>query len=212
MDTDEKRKQTDKTYEKIKRIFDISLALISLTLLSPVFIITAILICLESQGNPVYIQERIGLNGKAFKMYKFRSMYLNAEQDLELLLDLNEMGEGVAFKIKNDPRITKVGRILRRTSIDELPQLVNILKGDMSFVGPRPPLPREVKKYTPYEEQRLSVLPGLTCYWQCSGRNKIGFKEWIELDLKYIQERCLLTDLKIILKTFIAVITMDGAE
>lgn len=199
-------------YEAVKRFFDVVLSVIGLILLSPLFLITAILIRLESRGGAFYVSERVGKDGKRFQMYKFRSMYEEADKHLQELMDQNEIKDGPAFKMTFDPRITRIGRFLRKTSIDELPQLLNIIKGDMTIVGPRPPLPHEVADYTPYQMQRLGVKQGLTCYWQCSGRNNIGFVEWVELDLKYIRERSFLTDLKIILKTFGAVFTMDGAK
>lgn len=152
----------------------------------------------------------MGRNGKPFRFYKFRSMVLDAEAKLKDLLDKNEM-DGPAFKMKQDPRITRVGKFIRRSSLDELPQLFNILRGDMSIVGPRPALPREVEEYDDYQLQRLLVQPGLTCYWQIQPkRNSLSFDEWIELDIKYIRERSFLTDWKIILGTFRAVIGMNG--
>ena len=171
----------------------------------------ALVIYIDSPGaSPFFVQERIGLNGKPFRFIKFRSMVPDAEQKLHALLDKNEM-DGPVFKIRRDPRITRVGSFIRRCSIDELPQLINILRGDMSLVGPRPALPREVKKYDDYERQRLYVRPGLTCYWQVQPRrNDLSFDEWLELDLKYIRERSFLTDWKIIFKTFRAVIGMEG--
>jgi lipopolysaccharide/colanic/teichoic acid biosynthesis glycosyltransferase len=147
-----------------------------------------------------FSQTRVGKNGKEFKMYKFRSMVSDAEERLNDLLKYNET-TGAMFKMKNDPRVTKVGRFIRKTSIDELPQLWNVLKGDMSLVGPRPPLPREVEQYTEYDKQRLLVTPGCTGLWQISGRSNVGFKEMVELDLQYIRNRSILLDLKIIFKT-----------
>lgn len=199
-------------YEIVKRISDIVIALFALILLSPVLLITGIAIRLTSKGKAIYVSERVTKDGKVFRMYKFRSMYEDADKRLQELLSQNEMKGGPAFKMKNDPRITPVGRFIRKASIDELPQLWNIIKGDMTIVGPRPPLPREVEQYTPYQKQRLGVTQGLTCYWQISGRNNIGFDEWVELDLKYIRERSLWTDLKIFCKTFGAVFTMRGAQ
>lgn len=188
-------------YDVFKRIIDVLLSLVGLLILSPVLVIVSILIRAESKGNVIFVQERIGLNGKTFKMYKFRSMVCNAEELKKDLMKDNEM-EGPMFKMKNDPRITRVGRFIRRTSIDELPQLFNVLKGDMSLVGPRPSLPSEVEKFEEWMMKRLSVKPGLTCFWQVSGRNNIGFEEWMKLDIKYIQERSMLLDLKLIFKTF----------
>ena len=199
-------------YEFFKRVLDIVISVISLILLSPLFLVVAIVIRLDSKGRAIYVSDRITKNGKVFKMYKFRTMHEDAEDHLEKLKEHNEIKDGPAFKMTDDPRITRVGRFLRKSSIDELPQLVNIIKGDMSIVGPRPPLPREVADYTPYQYQRLGVVQGLTCYWQCSGRNDIGFKEWVELDLKYIRERSLWTDTKIFFRTFGAVFTMKGAK
>ena len=192
-------------YRFIKRFFDIVLSLIALVVLSPVFLITAIAIKLEDGEPVIFTQDRSGLNGKVFKMYKFRSMRVGADKEHEELKKFNEL-DGPAFKMRLDPRITKVGRFIRKTSIDELPQLVNILKGEMSIVGPRPLPTYETEECTPYQKQRLNVLPGLTCYWQVSGRNDIPFDEWIEMDLKYIKSASILTDLKLILLTFGAVI------
>ncbi|MDO5011708.1 MAG: exopolysaccharide biosynthesis polyprenyl glycosylphosphotransferase [Intestinibacter bartlettii] len=190
-----------RVYLFIKRIIDIVCSLAGIIILSPVFLIVAIFIKIEDpKGSIIFCQERNGKDLKTFKMYKFRSMVHNAE---DLLKDLQEQNEqtGPAFKMANDPRITKVGKFIRRTSLDELPQLFNILKGEMSLVGPRPPIPREVAQYTPYQKQRLLVKPGLTCIWQVSGRNNIGFDEWVEMDLEYIKNRNLLLDIKLILKT-----------
>jgi len=189
------------SYYLIKRSVDILGALFGIMLLSPIMIATALLILLESKGSPVFIQTRVGKNGKLFKMYKFRSMVINAETLIDKLKDKNEMS-GPMFKMKEDPRVTRVGKFIRKTSIDELPQLFNVLKGDMSLVGPRPNLPREVSKFTNYQKQKLLAKPGITCYWQVMGRNNIGFEQWIELDIKYIKERSLLIDLNLILKTF----------
>ena len=191
-----------KLYEITKRLMDILLSLIAIIFLMPIFIIVAIAIKIEDpKGKIIFTQERNGVYPTTFKMYKFRSMVHNAEELLEELNNQNEL-TGPVFKMKEDPRITKVGKFIRKTSIDELPQLFNILKGDMSLVGPRPPIPREVEKYTEYQLQRLSVKPGLTCIWQVSGRNSIDFEQWIELDLQYIRERSILLDIKLIFKTF----------
>jgi len=190
-----------KGYLIAKRIMDICGALIGLICLSWLFLIVALLIKLEDPKGPVFFKQvRVGKDGKEFYMYKFRSMVTNAEELLESLLHLNEVS-GAMFKMKDDPRITKVGKFIRKTSIDELPQLWNVLKGDMSLVGPRPPLPREVAQYTEYDKQRLLVTPGCTGLWQISGRSNVGFKEMVELDLQYIRNRSILFDLKIILKT-----------
>ena len=188
-------------YIFLKRLIDIIGSLFGIILLSPVFIIVGILIKLEDpKGSIVFTQERNGQHTRTFKMYKFRSMVHDAEELLKYLQDKNEM-DGPVFKIKDDPRITKIGKIIRKTSIDELPQLFNVLKGEMSLVGPRPPIPREVEQYNEYQMQRLLVKPGLTCYWQVGGRNDIDFDEWVELDLKYIRERNLWVDIKLIFKT-----------
>lgn len=192
---------TSTIYLFLKRLIDIIGALFGIILLSPVFIIVSILIKLEDpKGGIVFAQKRNGKDAKVFKMYKFRSMVYNAEELLKDLKDKNEM-DGPVFKIKDDPRITKMGKFIRKTSIDELPQLFNVLKGEMSLVGPRPPLPREVEQYNEYQMQRLSVTPGLTCYWQVGGRNDIDFDQWVELDLQYIRERNLWVDIKLIFKT-----------
>lgn len=190
-----------KLYLFIKRSIDIICSLAGIIVLSPVFLIVAALIKIEDpKGSIFFCQERNGQHPNTFKMYKFRSMVHNAE---ELLKDLQHKNEqtGPAFKMANDPRITKVGKFIRKTSLDELPQLFNILKGDMSLVGPRPPIPREVREYNSYQMQRLLVKPGLTCIWQVSGRNNIGFDEWVDMDLEYIKTRNLLLDIKLILKT-----------
>lgn len=190
-----------RTYLVSKRIIDIICALIGIILLAPVFVIVALCIKLEDSKGPVlFKQVRSGKNGKGFFMFKFRSMVSNAEELKGALMEKNE-ATGPVFKMKEDPRITKVGKFIRKTSLDELPQLFNVLKGEMSLVGPRPPLPNEVAQYTNYELQRLSVTPGLTCYWQVSGRSNIGFAEWVELDLKYIRERSTYLDFKLVVKT-----------
>lgn len=200
-----------KGYERAKRFFDIVVSLVLLLVLFVPMALVALIIVIDSPGaSPIYTQERVGLNGKSFKLYKFRSMVPNAEKQLDSLLSQNEM-QGPAFKMKNDPRITRFGKIIRKCCIDELPQLVNIFKGEMSFVGPRPPLPREVEQYTEQQKQRLTVIPGLTCYWQITkNRNDCSFDEWLELDLKYIEERSVKTDLTVFFKTFGAVLGMEG--
>lgn len=198
-------------YLAVKRCFDIVFSLLCIIVFTIPILFVMLLIVIDSPGaSPIYTQERVGKNGRVFKFYKLRSMVPEAEQMLDSLLDQNEM-EGPAFKISNDPRITRVGRVIRRTCIDELPQLWNILKGDMSFVGPRPPLPREVEQYNDFQRNRLSVVPGLTCYWQIQpNRNSLTFDKWLELDLKYIEERNVKTDLMIIFKTVGAVLNMEG--
>lgn len=187
-------------YLAVKRIFDIAAALAGLILLSPLLAAIAFAIKFDSPGPVFFSQKRNGFKGKVFNMYKFRSMVPDAEQRLKELESKNEVS-GPMFKIKEDPRITKVGRIIRKTSMDELPQLFNVLAGDMSIVGPRPPIVSEVQKYDPWHSLRLSAKPGLTGLWQISGRNAVGFEEMIRLDLKYIRERSFRYDLKIILKT-----------
>jgi exopolysaccharide biosynthesis polyprenyl glycosylphosphotransferase len=190
-----------KFYLVAKRTMDIIGAIVGLILTSIIFLVVAIAIKFEDpKGTVFFSQTRVGKNGKEFKMYKFRSMVSDAEERLKDLLKYNET-TGAMFKMKNDPRVTKVGRFIRKTSIDELPQLWNVLKGDMSLVGPRPPLPREVEQYTEYDKQRLLVTPGCTGLWQISGRSNVGFNEMVELDLQYIRNRSILLDLKIIIKT-----------
>ena len=198
-------------FDFFKRCFDIVVSILCLLILAVPLLVVAIVILIDSPGaSPIYTQDRVGKNGRVFKFYKFRSMIPNADSLLENLLDKNEM-EGPAFKIKNDPRITRFGRFIRKSGIDEFPQLWNVLKGDMTLVGPRPPLPREVAMYTEYQKQRLLVPPGITCYWQVQPkRNSLTFEQWLELDLKYITERSFKTDLYIIFKTFRAVCGMEG--
>ena len=199
-------------YSVTKRLIDIVGSLCGIILLSPLFLIVAILIKLEDpKGKVFFAQERNGRYPKTFKMYKFRSMVHNAEELLKDLMDRNEQ-TGPVFKINDDPRITKVGKVIRRTSIDELPQLFNVLKGDMSLVGPRPPIPHEVDQYNSYQMQRLAVKPGLTCIWQVSGRNNIGFDEWVEMDIEYIKTRNLWLDIKLIFKTVGVLFGDDNAS
>ena len=198
-------------YSFFKRIFDIILCSFALVALSPLFLVVAILIKREDGGSVFFSQTRVTKDGKEFQMYKFRSMCPNAEVQLDDLMEQNEM-DGIIFKMLDDPRITKIGKFLRKTSIDELPQLINVIKGDMSIVGPRPPVLREVEEYTPYHMRRLAVKTGLACYRECYGRSNIkSLDEWVESDLKYIRERSLLTDLKVILLTIKVVITCEGA-
>lgn len=200
-----------RTYLFIKRLFDVAASAFALIVLSPLLLIVCLLIVLDDpKGPPIFVQMRVGKDGKQFRLYKFRSMVVDAEKQLEKLMSRNEM-TGPAFKIKDDPRITRVGKFIRMSSIDELPQLINILKGNMSIVGPRPPLPREVAQYTDYQKQRLSVTPGLTCYWQVrNDRNQCSFDEWVEMDLQYIRDRSVWTDLKIIFQTVGTVLGMSG--
>lgn len=190
-----------KLYYIFKRLIDVICSLFGIIILSPLIVITAIAVKIDSKGPVFFAQTRVGKYGKLFKMYKFRSMVVNAEGLLTQLQKDNEM-TGPMFKIKEDPRITKVGKFIRKTSIDELPQLLNVLKGDMSLVGPRPNLPKEVEQFDEWHKQKLLAKPGLTCYWQVMGRNKIGFEDWMKLDIKYIQERNTLLDIKLIFRTF----------
>lgn len=188
-------------YRTTQRLFDFIASAVALVVLSPVFLIVALLIkCDDPQGPVFYSQIRLGKHQRPFKMYKFRSMVVGADKKLNQLLQYNEV-DGAMFKMKHDPRITRVGRFIRKYSIDELPQLFNVLQGRMALVGPRPPLKRELKKYTAYDKQRLYVKPGCTGLWQVTGRNNVGFKDMVELDLTYIRKRSLWLDFKILLKT-----------
>ena len=200
-----------KIYPVVKRLMDIVLSSAALVVTGPILLLLALVIWLDDpHASPFFVQTRVGLNGKEFRFYKLRSMVSNAEQLLEQLKDRNEM-DGPAFKMENDPRITRIGRFIRKTSIDELPQFVNVLRGDMSIVGPRPPLPREVREYTPYQMRRLSVKPGLTCIWQTQPRrNDLPFREWIELDLEYIEKRSLWLDIKLMFKTAGCMLAGEG--
>lgn len=203
--------QRNKKYWRLRRTQDILISVIALIALLPVIIILAILIYLDDpKGSPIFSQTRCGRDGKEFKFYKFRSMHVNAEEQLEELLVYNEAAEP-AFKMKNDPRITRIGKFIRKTSLDEIPQLWNVLRGEMSLVGPRPPLPREVAQYDEYQMQRLYVTPGITCYWQIQPkRNDLSFDEWMALDLLYIKERSFITDWKILFGTIRAVLEAEG--
>jgi lipopolysaccharide/colanic/teichoic acid biosynthesis glycosyltransferase len=194
-----------------KRALDIAGALFLLLLASPILLMTALLIKIEDGGPVFFSQTRVGQCGREFKMYKVRSMCRNAEQRLAELLDKNSHSEGITFKIINDPRITRVGKWLRKFSFDELPQLYNVLIGDMSLVGPRPPLPREVAKYSPGDRRRLAIKPGITCVWQISGRSNIDFSGQVRLDVGYIENRNLWTDLMILTRTVPAVLSGTGA-
>ena len=187
-------------YEISKRAIDIIGAGSGLLLLSPVIAIVACAVKFTSKGTVFFSQKRVGKNGELFDMYKFRSMVVNAEELKEKLAHQNEMS-GPMFKMKDDPRVTKVGKFIRKTSLDELPQLWNVLKGDMSLVGPRPSLPKEVAQFEKWMYKRLSVKPGLTCFWQVSGRNNIDFEDWMKLDIKYVDERNIWIDIKLIFKT-----------
>ena len=200
-----------KNYFVITRGLDLVLSIVGLVLLSPILLAIILFIKLDDPKSPViFKQERVGKNEQKFMMYKFRTMVPNAERELEKYLQYNEI-EGATFKMKQDPRITKVGTFLRKTSLDELPQLWNVIKGDMSLVGPRPPLPREVAMYSEYDKQRLLVLPGCTGLWQVSGRNELSFDEMVELDLKFIHQLSLEQYLLIIIKTFGVVFSQRGA-
>lgn len=196
-------------YHFFKRLTDIVLSLIGLICLSPVLLIIALLIKVDDpKGKVIFKQRRVGLREKQFDMLKFRSMVSNAEELKAQLMASNE-ADGPIFKMKDDPRITKIGKFIRKTSIDELPQLINVLKGEMSLVGPRPALPSEVAQYSDYHKQRLLVTPGVTCIWQVSGRSNVGFEEWMELDLKYIRNRNYFLDIKLI---FLTVFVLFGSK
>lgn len=198
-------------YQRVKRIFDFACSLISLVILCPVLLVIALIVFLDDpHGSPLFSQIRVGKDGKTFRIYKFRTMVVNAEQAKSELIKYNEM-DGPVFKLKNDPRITRVGGFLRKTALDELPQLYNVLKGEMSFVGPRPPLPEEVREYTPHQQPRLLVPPGMTCIWQVMpNRNSIPFSRWMEMDLEYVENRSIWLDLKLILKTPAAMLHKNG--
>ena len=199
------------SYWKKKRIFDVSVTVIILIFLIIPILITALVVFIDDpKGSPFYKQVRIGRHGKPFNMYKFRSMYVDAEKRKKDLMDSNEM-DGPVFKMKNDPRITRVGRFIRKYSIDEIPQLFNVLIGNMSIVGPRPALPEEVEKYSDYNKLRLVVTPGITCTWQIMpDKNDIPYEKWLEMDLEYIETRTTLKDIKIILKTPFAMLRANG--
>ncbi len=198
-------------YAKTKRATDILISSVLLLLFAPIMLVAALLVRATSRGPILFRQVRVGRGGRLFWCYKFRSMFVDAEARKLEIMHLNEMN-GPVFKIKNDPRITPVGRFIRKFSIDEMPQLFNILKGDMSLVGPRPPIPSEVAQYTQYQKGRLAVTPGLTCIWQVSGRNQINFERWVELDLLYIETMSFWTDIKILSQTIPAVLRADGAQ
>jgi exopolysaccharide biosynthesis polyprenyl glycosylphosphotransferase len=195
----------------LKRLFDIAFSTAFLCVFGPLFLLIAALIKLEDRGPVFFTQTRVGKYGRLFKMYKFRSMCVDAEKRLEELKARNQHKEGVTFKIKDDPRITRVGKWLRKLSLDELPQFFNVFFGDMSVVGPRPPVPREVALYTPAHRRRLAVKPGITCIWQVSGRAEIDFSGQVALDVRYIESQSLLTDLRIAVQTIPAVISGRGA-
>lgn len=193
-------------YLFFKRFFDIIFSSVALVVLFIPMVVVGIIVKLEDHGPAFYVQERVGKNGKKFKMYKFRSMHVGADDQKDTLMDLNER-DGPAFKMKNDPRITKFGKFIRKSCIDELPQLINILMGNMSIVGPRPPLEREVRQYNQVCMKRLTVKPGLTCYWQVKRTSSTSFEEWINMDLEYIETRSLWVDFKLILLTITSVLS-----
>ena len=195
----------------LKRLLDMLAAGCALVLLSPLFLLTMILIKREDGGPLFFKQTRIGLKGRPFFMWKFRSMIVNADSLKDKLLEQNQMAGGVLFKMKDDPRVTKIGKWIRKFSIDELPQLANVLKGEMSLVGPRPPVPREVAEYKVEELQRLIVKPGLTCFWQVGGRSNIDFTGQVRLDIQYIRSESVWLDLKLLLKTVPAILFGTGA-
>jgi exopolysaccharide biosynthesis polyprenyl glycosylphosphotransferase len=195
----------------VKRLFDIVASAVAVWMLIPLFVFVAVAIKLTSRGPIFFKQLRVGLNGKPFHMLKFRSMIVNADALKEALARQNEQA-GPVFKMKNDPRVTRIGRFIRKYSIDELPQLINVLRGDMSVVGPRPPVPTEVAKYESWQRRRLSVRPGLTCIWQVSGRNQISFEDWMYLDMRYIDHWTLLGDFQLIFRTVPVVLTGRGAS
>jgi len=198
-------------YRIAKRSFDIVGSIAAIVISAIPMLIIALLIFLQDGHNPIFKQTRVTKDGRFFTMYKFRTMHVNAEAMLDELCSQNE-ADGPVFKMKNDPRVMKIGRFLRRASLDEIPQFFNVLNGTMSFVGPRPPLPQEMESYTPYQLHRLDVKGGITCYWQCSGRSNIMFDTWVELDLKYIRECSAWVDFKILLRTVVAILKRDGAE
>jgi exopolysaccharide biosynthesis polyprenyl glycosylphosphotransferase len=201
----------DCSYAHAKRAFDIVVSAMMLILFSPIMAVVALVIKLTDRGPILFRQVRVGKGGKEFVCYKFRSMCVDAEDRKKMLMHLNE-ASGPVFKIKHDPRITPFGRFIRMSSLDEFPQFWNVLLGDMSIVGPRPPIPAEVATYTAYQRGRLAVLPGLTCLWQVSGRSNVTFERWVELDLAYIDTMSFMNDVKIVLKTIPAVLIGSGAH
>ncbi|MCC7087267.1 MAG: sugar transferase [Pirellulales bacterium] len=195
-------------YQRVKRCLDVAGAAVLLVLLAPILLAALVALSMTTRGRPLFSQERVGLCGRRFRMWKFRTMRLDADK-LQHLVQNDQ--DGPIFKNRRDPRITKLGRILRKTSIDEMPQLVNVLLGDMSLVGPRPPVPKEVDQYKTWQKRRLSVKPGLTCKWQISGRSDIGFEDWVRMDLWYVQHQGLWTDLGLLIRTPLKVISCEGA-
>ena len=194
----------------VKRAFDLVLAVLGLVAATPIWIAIVVAIKVDSPGPAIFVQDRVGLKGRPFRFYKFRSMYVDAQQRLSDLRSSNEVS-GPVFKMRRDPRVTRVGAFLRRTSLDELPQLLNVLKGQMSLVGPRPALPDEVEQYRPNDAVRLGVKPGLTCLWQISGRSTVGFERWMEYDREYVRSVSLWLDVSILLRTVGAVLSCKGA-
>ena len=206
----DEKKRPGRVYLFIKRSFDIIVSFIGLIFLIPITLIVGLAIKIEDGGPVFFKQTRVTKNGKLFKLYKYRSMVVNAEKIRDTMDDENEM-DGPVFKVKDDKRITKVGHFIRKTSIDELPQLINVFLGDMSIVGPRPALPREVEEYDSYAKRRLEVKAGLTCIWQVQkNRNNISFKDWMDMDVEYVENQSIALDLKLIFKTFKAVLTCQG--
>lgn len=199
-------------YDFFKRFFDILVSSLGIIILSPLLLIIAILIKCTSKGPALYVSQRVGKDGKVFKFFKFRTMVVDADKQLKELLKYNEIDGGVIFKMENDPRVTKVGKFLRKSSLDELPQLFNVFIGNMTFVGPRPCTVREYELYNAYHKQRFAVKQGITCLWQCSGRSKLSFENQIELDLEYISKRSAFYDIWILIRTVPAVFGQVGAE
>ena len=195
-------------YLALKRAWDITGALVLIAMLSPILLTTLVVLAITTKGRPLFIQERVGYCGWRFRMIKFRTMRLDADK-LQHLVQNDK--DGPIFKNRVDPRVTRIGRILRKTSIDEMPQLFNVLAGSMSLVGPRPPVPKEVEKYEPWQRRRLAVKPGLTCLWQVSGRSEVGFEDWVRMDLWYVKNQNLKTDAKLLAKTPTSVVSGRGA-
>jgi exopolysaccharide biosynthesis polyprenyl glycosylphosphotransferase len=200
----------DRSYRVCKRAFDLVVAIIALILLIPIIPLIGLMIKLDTPGPVFFRQQRVGRGGRKFYFYKFRSMFVDADERKSEVEALNEQ-DGPVFKVRSDPRVTDVGRFLRRSSLDEIPQILNVVKGEMSIVGPRPPLPSEVAKYQPWQHMRLEVTPGITCLWQISGRSHLSFSEWMRLDMEYLKQRSFRTDLLIFFKTIPAVIARKGA-
>lgn len=208
---DKEKIQKQKGYDFVKRLIDFFAGIVGIILISPIMLWIAYKIHKDEPNSPIiFAQKRVGRNGKLFTMYKFRSMCVDAEEKLDKLVDKNEI-KGAMFKMKEDPRVTEFGKFIRRTSLDELPQLINVIKGDMSLIGPRPPLQREVAEYTQYDMQRLLVKPGCSGLWQVSGRNEVHFNEMVNFDIEYIQKRCFWYDISLIIKTIKVMIKPDGA-